>query len=327
MRRVGTRAQLLGSRARRWLRSASALYGWRLYAVPVLTAITVVVIVQSVHGPSAGGRAPGPQRPAAPEKPTQSRHPPGEVERGIPPAALPRDGSPAALPPGGHVTRHGSGHWRTVHGTTRKVGNAQKVYTYTVEVERGLNPGDYGGDHAFARTVDQTLASPRSWAGSGRVAFRRVGSSHAHPDMRISLTSPATDHRPGVCGYEIRYETSCYRSDTHRVVINLARWVRGAVSFHGETPRYRQYVINHEVGHALGHHHKGCRMQGVPAPVMMQQTFGLSDDYITKLNRKIPGADSPVRADGKTCTSNPWPRPRARSRSAGHRGPHAGPGR
>jgi hypothetical protein len=307
-----------GGRARKWLRRASALYGWRLYAVPVLAVITVVVIVQTVSG-SSGGK---PAAPAAPDHPGSTQHPsnhrPNEVSRDLP---------SAALPPGGHITRHGSGHWHIVPGTTPKVGTAKKVYTYTVEVEGGLQPSDYGGNKAFARMVQQTLSDRRSWIGGGRVSFRRVDSPRAHPDVRISLTSPGTDHRADVCGYRIHYETSCYRSDTHRVVINLARWVRGAVVFGGDLPRYRRYVINHEVGHALGHSHKGCRTQGGPAPVMMEQTLGVSDDYVAKLNRKMPGNRHTVRPDGKTCTPNPWPHPHARPGPLRGESPHARPGR
>jgi hypothetical protein len=233
----------------------------------------------------------------------------------------------AALPPGRHITRRGSGHWHVLPGTTPKVGTGKKVYTYTVEVEGGLDPAEYGGNKAFARTVEQTLADSRSWVGGGRVAFRRVASARPRPDIRISMTSPATDHREKVCGYQIHYETSCYRSDRHQVVINLARWVRGAASFGDDMRRYRQYVVNHEIGHALGHGHTGCRRQGGPAPVMMEQTFGLSDDYVHKLNAMTSGADDAVPADGKSCTPNPWPHPPGPRGSARGRSSHARPGR
>ena len=83
------------------------------------------------------------------------------------------------------------------------------------------------------------------------------------------------------CGYEIELETSCYNpiygpDAEPRVFINLARWVRGAVPFQGDIGSYRQYLINHEVGHAIGYqHHEPCDENGGLAPVMMQQTKGL----------------------------------------------------
>jgi hypothetical protein len=267
----------------------------------------VVVLVETVQGSAGSASNPDPPEADTAGRPAATGHAPRRV---------PRETPTAALPPGRHVTQQGTGRWRVVPGTTLKRGTGTKLYTYTVEVEGGINPADYGGAKAFARTVEETLADPRSWIGGGKVAFRRVGSADAHPDIRISLTSPGTDHRADVCGYRIHYETSCYRSATHRVVINLARWVRGAVAYHDDLSGYRTYVVNHEVGHALGKDHAGCRTQGGLAPVMMEQTFGLSDDYIAELNRKIPGSGA-VAADGKTCTRNPWPHPQAKRSARG----------
>jgi hypothetical protein len=88
------------------------------------------------------------------------------------------------------------------------------------------------------------------------------------------------------------------------VFINEARWVRGAVPFQGDVGSYRQYLINHEVGHAIGYqHHEPCDENGGLAPVMMQQTFSTADNDAARFDPDT------VKPDGKVCRFNPWPYP------------------
>ncbi|SFW86029.1 DUF3152 domain-containing protein [Amycolatopsis australiensis] len=204
--------------------------------------------------------------------------------------------APAELPDGGPVTPAGAGTWRVQPGPQTLAGTGGKEVTYTIEVEDGVDaPG-------FAGQVDAILADPRGWIGRGEVRFRRETSADAEPQVRISLTTPATSRR--LCGFAIPYDSSCHL--THRIVVNLARWVRGAHSFDGDLTGYRAYAVNHEMGHELGFGHVGCPAPGAPAPVMMQQTFGLSNSYLADLNRAEPGAATRVPADGAVCRPNPW---------------------
>ena len=81
-------------------------------------------------------------------------------------------------------------------------------------------------------------------------------------------------------------------------------WVRGAVPFQGDIGSYRQYLINHEVGHAIGYTtHEPCERNGALAPIMMQQTFSTSDNDAARFDPES------VNPDGKTCRFNPWPYP------------------
>ena len=303
------RARADRDRPRQWRKQTSlgrfvSTYGWRAYALPVLVVLTAVVIYQTVTGASA-------PKPTA-SQPIQGPPAIGAVGTAIidaPPrglATFDADLPAGTLPDGGPFTEAGDKTWHVVPGTTPQSGQGTaKVFRYTVEVENGIDPSMFGGDNAFAQMVDQTLSNPKGWTHNPQFAFIRI--DNGKPDFRISLVSPVTV-REG-CGYEFRLETSCYNpvygADRQaRVFINEARWVRGAVPFEGDVGSYRQYVINHEVGHAIGYvRHEPCDKQGGLAPVMMQQTFSTSNDDAAKFDPDY------VKADGKTCRYNPWPYP------------------
>ena len=205
----------------------------------------------------------------------------------------------AALPRGETFVARGKGAWHVVKGTSVAMGSGPTRYTFTIEVEDGIESAV--ADTAFAHAVEAALADRRSWIGSGKITLQRVDSGI--PSFRISLTSQMTVRQDSLCGWQIQYEASCYARGVKRVAINDARWTRGAVSFHGDLASYRVYAVNHEVGHALGNFHQPCAVNGGLAPVMMQQSWSTADDDLSPLNPQL------IPMDGRVCRPNPYPFP------------------
>lgn len=209
------------------------------------------------------------------------------------------------LPAGGAYTEKGDGTYRAVGMPGQEVGKGtEKTVRYAIEIENGVDTSAYGGDDAFAKVVDATLADPRGWIEDERYKFVHV-SSEDNPDTTFQLTSVGTTAE--LCGSQIDMETSCHTGITGKstVIINESRWVRGAHPFEGDVGNYRQYLVNHEFGHAIGYsEHQPCTHNGGLAPVMMQQTLSLSNRELKQLS---PDEVYPDNSD--VCEPNPWPYP------------------
>ncbi|MBB6170427.1 hypothetical protein HNR23_000487 [Nocardiopsis mwathae] len=161
--------------------------------------------------------------------------------------------------------KDGSGDLTVVPGESAVVGEGP-LKRYMVEVEEGLP----GKPEDFAAAVEEILGDERSWIGGGDLSMQRVDSGPV--DFRVTLAAP--DTTDALCApLQTMGYVSCHQGG--RSVINQNRWVSGVDHFDDDLETYRIYVINHEVGHALGHGHVSCPGSGEPAPVMQQQTLGL----------------------------------------------------
>lgn len=170
----------------------------------------------------------------------------------------------------------GSGAFDTVPGVAQGPGKG-RVVRYRVDVEQGL-----GLDaQLFAEAVHRTLNDDRSWGHGGTKTFERVPGGEA--DFVITLASPGTT---GVWCRKSGLDTtidnvSCDSASTDRVMINAYRWSQGSATYGADQMlAYRQMLINHEVGHRLGHGHVSCQTPGALAPIMQQQTKSLDINNI-----------------------------------------------
>lgn len=163
--------------------------------------------------------------------------------------------------------------------TAQQSGKPQVNVTYCIRVD---DPNS--NKQEFEDGVFSTLNNPKGWARAG-VTFTQEPDSQSNTcDMTIVLApaSQMTSYSEG-CSEEY----SCRVGNN--VIINTDRWNGGTQSWlgaGGTLPRYRDMVINHEVGHRLGHidNETQCAGPGNPAPLMQQQSMGM-----------------------KGCTTNEWP--------------------
>ncbi|MET7667112.1 DUF3152 domain-containing protein [Micromonospora luteifusca] len=268
-------APLPGRRQRRF-----ALFA-QLVAVVLAVCAVVTVIAEGPGGHPAADQLAAEELPPLPPL----------VAAPLPPSASPSPSAsvPSSPPPvlrvSGAVPSAGTGTFGYDARSGPVLGRAGELRRYRVAVESGSN--EDAAD--FAQAVQVALAGPGSWVDSGRLRLRQVPGD-APRDFTVYLATTRTAGR--MCadgGVDIRIGGRPYTScrAPGQVIINLDRWrlsVPHFVSAGVPLAVYRTYVVNHEVGHQLGHRHERCPGAGRPAPVMMQQTLFLNG-----------------------CRVNPWP--------------------
>lgn len=148
------------------------------------------------------------------------------------------------------------------------------VVTYDV-MTRGVITAELAD---FKALVSQTLNDSRGWARLG-VTFREVA-ANGRLTIALSQAAQMTSFSP-TCDTVYSCAVGRY------VIINQDRWLSASQPWNaaGLSLRdYRHLVVNHEVGHWLGHDHPPCPGPGQPAAVMQQQSLDLGG-----------------------CVFNPWP--------------------
>ena len=270
----------------RWSGSDPLRRHWLTIAAGVLGSGALVVALV-IGGGTGAGAQPGSDGGAAgqPDGPPASASPPAQKSpqpAGLAPTAAPREVAkkkPAKV----KIPASGPGAFVRAKVDGPKVGRkGAQFLRYDVKVEKNL---PYDADET-ARQIQTTLSDSRSWIGVENWLLQLV-SDPAKADFTIYLATPGTVDR--YCWPLRTYgKVSCQAGS--KVMLNARRWAYGAPAYGKDVSGYRQYLVNHEVGHRLGHGHVGCPGKGKRAPVMMQQTKGVGG-----------------------CRANPWPNPKRQS--------------
>ena len=121
----------------------------------------------------------------------------------------------------------------------------------------------------FKAKVNETLNDERGWT---RLNMRFVEVSEGY-DVKVILAEPKTLNISG-CSPELSCTTW-----NNEVIINDVRWREGTEASRAAGMGQRDYqhmVVNHEMGHWLGHykHIESCPNGGL-APIMLQQSTGM----------------------------------------------------
>ncbi|MFC6596823.1 DUF3152 domain-containing protein [Kitasatospora paranensis] len=224
------------------------------------------------------GSGSGPVTQARPIPPLGTTRSPDPAPAAPSPSASP---SPSPSPSPTEVKEKGKGTFTAAGSNGSAVGRGD-IRRYKVEVEDGIGIDP----QAAAAQVQAILGDKRSWTTDGKDGFRLV--SDGTYDFTVRIASPATvDRICGAGGLDTKGEVNC--DVGKQVMVNSKRWLTGSPQFSGSLDDYRALIVNHEVGHRIGHGHEGCPGKGKLAPAMMQQIYGL--------NGCLPNA-WPYTADG-----------------------------
>ena len=143
-----------------------------------------------------------------------------------------------------------------------------------------VHPACVTSEFMFRALATPIILHPNGWTKWGynfkvEVAKQKGVRSSLRKQIVIQLT-PQDVMDKLFPGFESERLSVC-NMRTREIFINESRWRRDYADDKSQMslPAYRCYVLNHEIGHALGRLHERCKGTGQRAPIMLQQTVGL----------------------------------------------------
>ena len=151
--------------------------------------------------------------------------------------------------------------------TAQNSGKPVTQYHYCIATKGNVGSADEFGNAAF-----RILNDEHGWPRAGAI-FDQSTDGNCDFNLVLSQASEMTSFSPSCSA-----EYSC-RVDNN-VIVNDDRWNGGTqqwLAAGGNLARYRTMVINHEVGHRLGHidNETTCAGEGQLAPLMQEQSMHL----------------------------------------------------
>lgn len=268
---TATRPHLRLTRRGRLIRSALAL------VLAVLLILALVSIVRALGGEDAPeGTAAASRSSATTDSAIPSPAAPGgdgageDAEPSPSPTPVAEAGAEEERAEGEEIVRSGTvgdGTWTVAAAAApAEVPADLVVHTYAVRVEGGIG---VEADEAAAG-IAEVLADPRGWQDLEGVRFQQVATLE-EAEFTISLASPPTVDELCLPARTGGLWSCRVGAD---VALNSDRWLHATPTY-DDLAEYRAYLINHEVGHFLGHGHVDCSADGELSPVMLQQSIDL----------------------------------------------------
>lgn len=137
--------------------------------------------------------------------------------------------------------------------------------------------------------IDQVLQDPRGW--SKTTDFIR--------SQRSTIPVQVVCHKTPRKVMEVKYPhvhlaglSVCDRGlNPIEIHFDQQNWEQKTENFTGSLKQYRQYLVQHEFGHAIGHDHQADSGSGTPCHPMYQQSKGGSCDpnpWIDRIDSERP---------------------------------------